>query len=81
MCPSAGSVASWFRSVFSEVSVVATMNAVPGNCGSVVFIAEEVNGGQNRGSRYNTISWDLWRPVKQIDRLNCKIKSQNHYTY
>jgi len=35
--------------LFTEVSVVATMNAVPGNCISVVFIAEEVNGGQTGG--------------------------------
>jgi len=49
MCPSAGSGASWFCSLFSEVSVLATMNAVPGNCGSVVFIAEELNGGQTVG--------------------------------
>jgi len=49
MCPSTGSGASRFRSLFSEVSVVTTMNAVPGNCGSVVFITEELNGGQTGG--------------------------------
>jgi hypothetical protein len=48
MCASAGSGASWFRSLFFEVSVV-TMNAVPGNCGSVVFITEELNGEQTGG--------------------------------
>lgn len=42
-------------------SVVATMNA--GNCGSVVFIAEKFDGGQNWESGDTTISWDLWRPV------------------